>query len=184
MAENTDSSPTPPVTDEQLRWFENAQARAVRTAVRRVTRRTLAAFVAVVLTGGLASALSTGASFDKVEQGQLTSCQRLNTVRAQSNLDSAVIFDVLSVSARRENALVKGDPKNARAHGKSAKLLIDQARRVTVVSLTDCPGAVKDPKRYKPGVPTTLGNPLKDDTAPEVQDILDESDRAVRQNKG
>jgi hypothetical protein len=185
MAQPTDSS-TPCVTDEQLAWFEQAQNRAVRAAVRRATRRALAAFIGIVLAGGLGSYVTTNAAFDHSRQVQLTSCQRLNVVRAQSNLDGSVIFNILSSSTQRERALsgAARDHKIRVVHKRAADQLSGQAARATVVGLTNCERAVGDPKRYRPGRATPIGDPETGAVTPEVKQILETSERVVKENKG
>lgn len=85
---------------------------------------------------------------DNLRDGLLSSCERVNILRAQSNLSDTVSWSVLSSAAEREQALIKKDPDAAPAHRKSADALSNQSNGLTVTGMTDCKAAVSRPRTY------------------------------------
>lgn len=125
------------------------------------------------------SAISEG--LRTIHSANIQSCQRVNVLRAQSNLSDSVSFTILSISARREFALAHKDlPKTRQTHLKSAKLLSVQARKLNVTKLTNCNLAVNHPQAYRYPLAGPLGNPLNGKLYPQIREILQDSEHYVR----
>lgn len=176
----------PSITTEQLEFFANLEAEAVDRVEKRYVKRdrrwrigATAGFL--ILLGGVGYAIQ-----GKTDDATLTGrdhriCERLNIVRAQSNVSDSVSFNILSISGRREKALIKGDPRNAALHRQSFKVLTGQAGKLTVTDLTDCDAAL-DPK-YNYPLAGPIGDPAKGKLSPEAKEILDRSLRLVEKSK-
>lgn len=110
---------------------------------------------------------------------QTNACNRLNIVRAQSNIGNSVSFNILSNSGRREQALAKSSrtPEMAKIHRESADGLLGQAQRLTVTALTDCGNALNP--RYNYPLAGPIGDPADGTLAPEAAKIIRESEAAV-----
>lgn len=167
----------PSLTEEQLKLISYETTRAARKVLHRYTRSALIGFF--ILLAGVGFALSQTAGLNDLEKRDVRLCERLNIVRAQSNVSDSVSFAILSNSGRREFALAKGDPDNAKLHADSAEELFAQAQKLTVIDLTDCQKAL-DPK-YDYPLAGPIGNPRTGEYAPGVQAVLDKSVELQRQ---
>lgn len=168
------------MTQEQLEWIEEATHRAVRKALKRQAIGAAIGFL--VLFGGAFGA--TRATLNTVHEGLVGSCNRVNVLRAQSNLSDTVSFNILSLSGRREHALVKLDSTAAKEHRQSAEGLFDQARSLTVTGITNCEEAVDHPAAYRPPIATPLGVPETGKLSPGVAKILADSKKLLVREDG
>lgn len=120
------------------------------------TKRRVPAWVAhilayLILGFGVAVALHNTASAPQLRGGLINSCERVNVLRAQSNLSNSVSFTVLSNAAIREIRLARTVPKTSKfykIHIKSADGLVQASRRLFITDLTDCTLAIKDGVKY------------------------------------
>lgn len=118
------------------------------------------AFLCVVL---MIVALSTTVILHEREQsnsaritaGEMRACERLNTVRHQSNVANLVQWDGDQESAARSQALARhsaGASREIRLRGATRTYRL--AARLTYTPLTNCAAAVDDPVHYV--APTSL----------------------------
>lgn len=149
---------------------------------RRWRRGALAGFLALTL--GIGAALTTKPDTGALRAGLISSCQRVNILRAQSNMSDLVSFRILSLSAQREMKLSKGDPKNKRIHRNNATSLRIEAQRLTITALTECEPAVDDAKAYKFPIASSIGNVETGTVDPIVQLIVKDSERLLRRQNG
>src|SRR3954467_3667283 len=103
MSSTPDSSKHPELSDEQIHFIADTTERATKKAVRSYTRRALIGFL-ILLLGGIGFGI---AQIQAINGRTERSCERLNIVRAQSNVSDSVSFYILSGSAIREEALAK-----------------------------------------------------------------------------
>jgi hypothetical protein len=162
--------------EDLVRWIEESTKRASERALKKYMVGSSLAFV--LLLGGLAFAGN--AWIEELQSGLHGACDRVNVLRAQSNLSDSVSFTILSSAAQRETRLVKGDPKNASTHQRSADVLAGEAKRLTVTRMTDCDRAVSDPDSYSTPSAGPIGDPLTGERNEEVEEILLESEAMIR----
>lgn len=147
--------------------------------------RALAGFL--ILLVGVGYALGQTVSEGQLYDAQINACERVNVLRAQSNLSDLVSFNILSVSTQREYALanqIKSNKKAYTTHKSSADLLADQARELRVTKLTDCSKAVNHPKGYHFPLAGPIGEPTTGKLNPDVVHIIAGSQATVVENKG
>lgn len=116
---------------------------------------------------------------ERQRRAAYSTCERVNLLRAQSNLSDNVIFEILSISAQQQAKLAKAEPKTREIHQKAADLLASEAKKVTVTALTDCDRAIGDPLRYRLSLPRPIGDPMTGELYPEVQAAVDASRRII-----
>jgi hypothetical protein len=158
---------------ELLGWIEDSTRRAANESLRRFRNQALIAFV--VLLGGLAFAGK--AWIGELQDGLRGSCDRVNVLRAQSNLSDSVSFNILSSSGIREKALAKSSPTKGerKTHNDSAEALFREADKLTVTVLTNCERAVDEADKYKTPVAGPIGEPRTGEFTEGVQHVLDDS---------
>lgn len=171
------------MTQEQLEWIEETTHRAARKALKKQALGAAVGFL--VLFGG--GAVAGRAYLHTLHQGLVGSCARVNVLRAQSNLSDTVSFQILSISGRREAALVKLDPHAAGQHHKSALALFTEAKKLTITKPTNCEQAVGDPDHYSTPIAGPIGDPTTGKMNPGVmrairdsQNLLDREATHVR----
>lgn len=108
------------------------------------------------------------------------SCQRVNVLRAQSNLSDSVSFVILAQAGIREAALAQQGGKNAQLHAQSAMTFRAQVGRLRITAITDCNQAVDHPLTYRTPAAGPLGNPYTGQLNPHVSGILKQSAALVR----
>jgi hypothetical protein len=137
----------------------------------------------VVLAVGVAVVLSRADDNTKrIETGLLTTCKRVNYLRAQSNTSDYVQFRTLTSAVKRELALAKLG-KDVDVHRLSAREFIKQAADLTVTPLTNCRRAVEHPRTYSLPVAGPIGNPRTGIIQLEVDRIIEQS-RKLREDEG
>lgn len=142
----------------------------------------LGAYLLIAVAMAVAVLQISDRSFDRIHAAATQECQRVNVLRAQSNLDSYVIFRVLTLSANRERELTQADIKTAKDSVRSADLLNEQANEVTITHLTNCDLAVNHTSSYTFPIAQPLGNPKTGEISPASQEIINMS-RSVVQGK-
>lgn len=167
------------ITEEQLGWVEEATHRAVRKALKRYSLGASIAFL--VLFAGLAIAGKT--YVDRLHNGLVGSCNRVNVLRAQSNLSDTVSFNILSISGQREKALVKLDKEAAAQHRKSSNALFKEARKLTITKVTNCEEAVDSPDHYVTPIAGPIGNPATGKLDPGVARVIRDSEDLLRRER-
>jgi hypothetical protein len=109
------------------------------------------------------------------------SCNRVNVLRAQSNLSDTVSWKILSDAGQRELSLAVTDvPETRKAHVKSAATLLEQASTLTATGMTDCAQAVEDPLGYKQPLARPIGDPRTGKVSPRAQAVLDSSHDVIQ----
>lgn len=164
----------PPLTEEQVAFFTSQTNRAVKKALRGYVRSALVGFA--ILLFGVGYAIQGKSTTSELRAGLLSSCARVNILRAQSNTSDNVSFKILALSAQRERSLatLSHGPEHA-THVKSARLLSDQAAHLTITGLTDCKQAVDNAENYAFPVANPVGNPISGKTTVTAQRIIDKS---------
>lgn len=117
---------------------------------------------------------------EKLREGLASSCQRVNILRAQSNLSDNVSWTILSASAAREKKLAATEPQNRKTHKSSYHILSKQASNLTITPITDCDKAVNEPKSYVVPKAHSIGDKKTLKQRPEVAKILSESKALLR----
>lgn len=145
---------------------------------RRYVRGSMAAFVVMLASVGYV--LSTKPDTGALRAGLVSSCERVNILRAQSNISDSVSFEILSLSGKREAALGKPGKPDAKLHKDSATLLFGQADKLTITGLTNCKLAVDSARTYKFPVASPIGVPETGDKMPMVDEIIEDSRRLLR----
>lgn len=114
----------------------------------------------VILVIGLALALYTytNTRTSELRTASFRSCERLNVVRAQSNLSDIAVWTILSGAYQREVSLSKSDTESREVHKRSASILLMNANRMTIIQLTSCRDAVDHPERVETVLPQAIGN--------------------------
>jgi hypothetical protein len=108
-----------------------------------------------------------------LHDGLVNSCNRVNALRAQSNLSDSVSFNILSGAAQREFVLAKlSKGKRMRVHRRSGLEFVHEARKLKVTSPTNCNLAVNHPRDYRYPIPHALGDPLTGKLNPDTLPIL------------
>jgi hypothetical protein len=116
------------------------------------------------------------ASVENLREGLRGSCQRVNILRAQSNVTDVVSFRILSISGKREFELAKRASGNVQSlREESANLLFGQAAVLTITDLTDCERAIRDPDNYYHPTANPIGNPNTGNLTPVSERILRDS---------
>lgn len=114
-----------------------------------------------------------------VRSGLVQTCERVQVLRAQSNVSDSIVYTILSTSAKRELALAKADPQNRSTHLTSGRTLATQAARTTVTPLTDCKQAVGNPRHYVYPVAESLGDPDTGAITPEARKVVALSEKYI-----
>jgi hypothetical protein len=146
-----------------------------------ITRRELRKYVRgatigfLVMLSSVGYALSTKPDYGTLRSGLVSSCNRVNVLRAQSNLSDTVSFKILASATQRERALVKGDPENAKIHRRNAVELGAQLEQLAITKLTDCGPAVNDPNHYVYPIAVPIGDPDTGKLKPGVEKIVAQS---------
>lgn len=179
--------PHPQMTEEQVAFFAELQEQAVRRSERRIERKNRNSrrrFLIGYLALGLGTVFAANQSANSQHAGLVSSCQRVQILRAQSNISDAVSFRILSISAQRERQLAKTDNRSTRkAHTRSARLLEAQAGQLTITGLTNCPKAVDEATTYKFPVASPVGNPRKGKLSPDAKRILIQSQALLERER-
>lgn len=182
------------VTEQTQRAAEKAATQAAVDAAHYTVRRAARGYILLVIVLVLVSGLYTRHAANTEREGRrqavaLTtnaatgSCNRVNLLRAQSNLSDTVIFKILSESGRRERRLGQTDERATRpAHRKSAEVLTGEARKVTITDLTNCKKAVQDPLGYDPPQASPLGDASTGELSETVKRVVRRSERLLRAN--
>lgn len=152
--------------EELLAWIGESCRRAANHALRRYAIGATLAFL--LLLGGIS--LAGKAWLSELESGLKGSCDRVNVLRAQSNLSDTVSFMVLSDAT-----------KEARRVGREEKAdsFALQAGSLTVTELTDCDVAVGNPEDYVTPIAGPIGDPGTGKLSPGVKEIIDASARLI-----
>lgn len=166
-----------------------------RQAVRRYRNRSLAGFLVLLLGIGFAvhsngvtahradEASKEAASVGALRDASVSECQRVNILRAQSNISNDVSFEILSSAAQREAALTKATHGSEQAiHRASALSFVTNAGRLKVTQLTNCVLATHDAASYQFPFAGPIGNPRTGHHAPGIEKILRASDALVSQH--
>lgn len=178
-----DENRKPVMTQEQIDYFAALNEESSRRASRRTWRNSIAGYL-MILAGAVAFSLltinalsdSTHSTDAKLRAASVSSCERVNILRAQSNISDAVVFDILSASGRRELALAKTDTEASRkVHEQSAEIVFRAADKLTVTPLTDCKQAVDDAAIYKFPLAGPIGNARTGKLGPKAQQVVDSS---------
>lgn len=103
---------------------------------------------------------------EKLTSAQLTICDRLNIVRAQSNISDLASWRVLS-------ATIQANPDRAIRFA-------TQANDMTVIPLTNCKRAVSDPGHFPAALPQRIGDPETGELRPQTHEIEAMSRRITR----
>lgn len=145
----------------------------------------------LILAVGLAFAFSAASTADKnanialkrdvKREVAVNSCQRVNLLRAQSNVSNDVSWTVLSVSTQRELALAQKGSQQRSIHKRSAMLLDRQAHRLDVTPLTDCAKAVAVDRSHPYFFPGAheIGNPATGVKDTEAQRTVHASEHFI-----
>ncbi len=139
-------------------------------------RKPLVGYAVLVIGMLLAVYAYTGAVDDNLRAGLRSSCERVNVLRAQSNLSDYVQWQTVANGAARERSLIKTDTqKNREAHMNSAASLEEQAGNLTVTGLTDCDEAVDSADSYVIPTANPIGDSRNIEVYPQIERIIDES---------
>lgn len=166
------------LTEQQLEWISEQTRRAAGRAVRKWARGAVVGFLILCVGSGVA--ISRTAGIDDLNARSHQVCERLNIVRAQSNVSDSVSFNILSQSARREDVLADLDT-NRGIHRESATTLAREAGRLTVTDLTDCDAAQHPDYDYPVAGP--VGDPTTGELNVGVATIVAESEALLRRVK-
>lgn len=137
----------------------------------------------IVLTIGILLAVFTYTDHvnDKLRDGLASSCERVNILRAQSNISDAVSWKTTISILQREQRLAHTDnPATRIAHEKSATSLSNQASLLTVTAITNCDKAVNSPANYNFPNATKISAKNPTDMNPNVPKILSDSKKLLR----
>lgn len=128
----------------------------------------------LILTIGilLAVYIYTNSVNDNLRDGLQSSCQRVNILRAQSNLSDAVTWTILASAAKREQSLIYKDKDAAEEHKNSAQSLTNQTDNLTVTGMTDCKSAIERPRTYNVPKAVRIGNVRTIEISPEARKII------------
>lgn len=176
--QHTDRRANPPLTEEQIEFFTSQTNRAVKKALRGYVRSALVGFA--ILLFGVSYAIQGKSNTHELRAGLLSSCARVNILRAQSNTSDSVAFKILALSAIRERELA-GLTHGAEhgTHHRSAVLLTAQASYLTITGLTDCEQAVDHAEDYAFPVANPVGNAVTAQISPLAQTILTDSQKLL-----
>ena len=160
--------------------FTEKQEREVhRIAGSRARRYVISALIGyMILTGGVVVA---GNDADnRIHDGLINACERVNVLRAQSNISDGVSFNTLTAEGKRARQLATAPTTDGQkipraTYRRYARRFEANAGRLTVTALTDCEGALKDPKRYNYPLARRLGDVKTGKLDPQARKILDES---------
>src|SRR4051812_13947563 len=110
--------------------------------------RTLLAYLVVFVGGLLAIFVYTNDQNAKDRAGLVAACERVNTLRAQSNITDISVWRNFSAAAQRETKLANESGPSAAAHRESAAEIERNSQRIAVTGLTDCGKAIDNPGKY------------------------------------
>lgn len=165
--------PTSNEPDITLEQVEKIACESAADVLRRYSAAALVGFL--VLVAGLAYAISQTADIDDLDARTVSTCERINILRAQSNVSDAVSFTVISQDASRVLAVAASrGPEYERILRDSAASLRTQAKRLTVTPLTDCNDARSPRFRYPLSGP--IGDPQTGELFPGVKEIVRQSE--------
>jgi hypothetical protein len=175
-------TPLDPAVEETV---EAVAHRAARDAVKTYSRGAVVGFL--LLFGGVGYAIHGKTDGPTLKAGLDNACQRVNILRAQSNVSDLVSFNILALSARREMELAEA-PAAAEAgtrsiHKRSAALLAAEANKLTITGLTNCPLAVNRPKTYRFPIANPVGDANTGQTTAKVRTIISDSRELLRTNE-
>jgi len=159
---------------------QEVSKRSAKDAVRAFFVRVAIGYA--ILVGGLVWAISDKPSVDRLNAASTGICNRLNDARAQSNVSDAVSFGILTSSAQRERALARtksADDRDPEIHTRSARALEAQAKRLTVIPLTDCSEAIQDPQGYRNPTAGPIGDVRTGEINPQSARIIEQSERRL-----
>lgn len=117
------------------------------------------------------------AAYDRQQAGLVGSCERVNVLRAQSNITDIAVWRAFSSAAQRETRLIRTDPENRSAHRRSAQTIRQTAGDMTATALTNCDRAVNDPDNYTPPGATRIGDVLAGQEQPAIA-VIEKQSRA------
>lgn len=145
--------------------------------------KTLLAYLVVFVGGLLAIFVYTNDQNAKDRAGLIAACERVNTLRAQSNITDISVWRNFSAAVQREVKLATTGP-NADAHQESAAEIERNSKRIAVTGLTDCGKAIDNPGKYAPPLAGPIGNVRTGKENAEIASIEAQSreriSRAVR----
>ena len=118
--------------------------------------RTLLAYLIAFVGGLLGMYVYTTDKTAAAREGLIASCERVNTLRAQSNITDLSVWRNFSAAVQRETKLAKGP--DGELHQKSADEIAKNAEDIAVTPLTNCSQAVDHPTTYKPPRAGKIGN--------------------------
>ncbi len=152
-----------------------------RFEFRRYVWGCVVAFVVILLSAGYV--LSTKADINSLGYVAIANCDRVNILRAQSNLNDLVSFNILSAAAQGEVAEIKRDPRNAAIHRATADRYTEEANTLTFAALTDCPRAIKSPNTAEGQITAQIGNAKTGEIRPDIRVIIRASQKLVARNE-
>lgn len=119
--------------------------------------KALLAYLMILVGGLLAVTVYTTNQDAERRVGLIATCERVNVLRAQSNVTDIALWRVLASSYEREIALAdaKGDTS---IHKRAAADLKRYAGQIVVTAMTDCARAIDHPESYRPPVSGPVGN--------------------------
>ncbi len=97
----------------------------------------------------------------------ISACENENILHAQSNITALVSFKILSLSGQQS--------RRARA------VLHPEAGKLRITGLTDCEEATDNPRSYVYPAANEIGDPATGVVNPDVQTIVAESRRLLRE---
>lgn len=172
--------------EEFALWLDRSTRRAANHVLHKYTRGAVIGFLILICTTAILFALANNqrtdlrrattkverdaATIDNLRQALNLACERVNVVRAQSNLSNSVSFDILSGAIRRPGV----DPQIVKSYPA-------EVTKLKVTKLTDCVRAVDTFPRshYRYPRPVLIGNPVTGKIAPGVPAILRQSIRRL-----
>jgi hypothetical protein len=172
-----------PLTEAQLHLLTETASNAARKSATGVLRRYVRAALIgyAVLFAGMGYAIHDNINASDLRAGLISSCERVNILRAQSNTSDAVSFRILSISAQREHTLSQSDvAATRRTHSRSFKLLAEQAGQLTLTGLTDCSEAVDHAKNYNFPTAHPVGDPLSGKLSQTTKEIITASRQVLQ----
>lgn len=148
--------------------------------MRRYITKPLLSYVILALALTFAVYQIQDATTDRLRSGLVSSCERVNVLRAQSNLSDVTSFNVLSATIKQELVVLdkgKTTPATRIARRAAIEKFVKEANRLTVTGLTDCDRAVNNPESYDIPVADPIGDPLTGKIKDDTQQIIDQSEK-------
>jgi hypothetical protein len=135
----------------------------------------LIGYAIIVIVMALALYAYTSGQDTKLRGGLIRSCERVNVLRAQSNISDLAMWRNFSAAVQRERRLSKPGMPDADTHRRSANEISRNAQDITVTALTNCGLAIDNPARYETQLAGPIGDLSTGREFPEVRSIEEDS---------